>query len=724
MARPWVGSASRRARYRHVTLAAAILLALIIVSGAAVRLTGSGLGCPEWPNCTAGKLTAGASDDVHAQIEFANRMVTGLVSLAVIVAVLGSLVRLPRRKDLIWLSVGLVVGVVAQALLGALVVSELLDPPFVMGHFLLSAVLLADAIVLYHRAGIPDDMRSRPALSPGTIWLGRLLVLSASVVLVTGTVVTGAGPHSGDAGTNADLKATRLNFAVPEVARIHGTTVMVFLALTLITLWVVSRQPGTRPRDAAVGASPGPDPGAGRARIRPVLQRGAATDGGVPRRGRHGGVQRHARCPPGHVRTRTAPGGPPGTHGGPGGGGPGPLGRLAAPGTGHPGAPAVIRLRVQLKPDARRQRGVPTRFSPILRPVAVLIAVSAITFGLAGPAAAEPSGTASGTRNLGVLNEQYNLTRLRLERASAALAATQARLDATKTRVEGVKAVVRARSARLYLGASGDGIAAVLHLGSVNELGRRTQYVAAAAKPDRALLATLSQTLDRLDAQQQAAAQARDRLKAEADAAAAARRKLMEEAAAAARTQPRGDGAGPVGTPRAMLVASSSGSSARTAASPAATPAATAAPAAQPAAGPAAPTTPPPTAAPTPSAPAPPAPSSRAATAVAFARAQLGKPYVFATAGPNSFDCSGLTKAAWAAAGVYMDHYSGSQANAFPRVSWNQLQPGDIVVFYSDYHHVGLYIGGGSMIHVPQTGDVVKIAPAWRENFQFGVRPG
>ncbi len=232
--------------YRQVTLAAAILLALIIVSGAAVRLTGSGLGCPEWPNCTSGKLTAGASDDVHAQIEFANRMITGLVSLGVIVAVLGSLVRLPRRKDLIWLSVGLVVGVIAQALLGALVVSELLSPPFVMGHFLLSAVLLADAIVLYHRAGIPDDMRSRPAVKSGTLWLGRLLVMSASVVLVTGTVVTGAGPHSGDAGSDAKLKATRLDIAVPEVARIHGTSVMVFLALTLITLWLVSREPGTR----------------------------------------------------------------------------------------------------------------------------------------------------------------------------------------------------------------------------------------------------------------------------------------------------------------------------------------------------------------------------------------------------------------------------------------------------------------------------------------------
>ena len=232
--------------YRWITLVAAILLAAIIVTGAAVRLTGSGLGCPEWPNCTAGKLTAGASDDVHAQIEFANRMVTGLVSLAVIIAVLGSLVRLPPRKDLIWLSVGLVVGVIAQALLGALVVSELLDPPFVMAHFLISAVLLGNAIVLFHRAGLPDDMRSRPSVRPGSLWMGRLLVVAASAVLVTGTVVTGAGPHSGDAGDGAKLKATRLDLAVPEVARIHGTSVMVFLALTLITLWLVSRDPGRR----------------------------------------------------------------------------------------------------------------------------------------------------------------------------------------------------------------------------------------------------------------------------------------------------------------------------------------------------------------------------------------------------------------------------------------------------------------------------------------------
>jgi cell wall-associated NlpC family hydrolase len=365
---------------------------------------------------------------------------------------------------------------------------------------------------------------------------------------------------------------------------------------------------------------------------------------------------------------------------------------------------------------------VPSRSTRAARAVAAAALLGALGVGLAGPAGAAPATeTAAPGRDLGVLNEQYNLSRLRLDRASAVLNATEQRLAATRTRVEQVRTLVRARSASLYEGASGDGLASVLQTDSVDDLGRRTQYVAAAAKPDQALLRGLSSTLGRLTRQEQTATAARDRLRAETEAAAAARRKLMAEAAAAAaaKVTPHGDGAGPVGTPRALLVASSAtGSTARTGAGP--VPAAP--PHAAPVTTPHPPSSPPPP--PAPQNPNPPSPSSRAAVAVAYARAQLGKPYVFATAGPNTFDCSGLTMAAWRAAGVGMAHYSGSQAAAFPKVGWSQLQPGDIVVFYSDYHHVGLYIGGGMMIHAPQTGDVVKISPAWRETFQFGVRPG
>ena len=230
-------------QYRRITVAAAWSLALIIVTGAAVRLTGSGLGCPEWPNCTAGSLTPTRAVGVHGIIEFVNRMVTGIVSVAVIVAVLGSLVRTSRRRDLVWLSCGLVLGVIAQALLGALVVKKLLDPPFVMGHFLLSAVLLANALVLVWRAGIADGAETHVTVPVSVHRLAIAVGVLAGAVLVTGTVVTGAGPHSGDAGNSAtiSLRATRLNLRIADVARVHGTTVMVFLGVVLALLIVLVR---------------------------------------------------------------------------------------------------------------------------------------------------------------------------------------------------------------------------------------------------------------------------------------------------------------------------------------------------------------------------------------------------------------------------------------------------------------------------------------------------
>jgi cell wall-associated NlpC family hydrolase len=108
---------------------------------------------------------------------------------------------------------------------------------------------------------------------------------------------------------------------------------------------------------------------------------------------------------------------------------------------------------------------------------------------------------------------------------------------------------------------------------------------------------------------------------------------------------------------------------------------------------------------------APSAPGSAAAKAVSVAMAQRGKPYVWAAAGPGSFDCSGLVEYAYAAAGVSLPHSSLAQSQMGTPVSRDALQPGDLVFFYSPVSHVGIYIGGGNMVHAPTSGDVVKISP-------------
>lgn len=220
--------------YRRVTLFALVALGFIVVTGAAVRLTGSGLGCSDWPTCEPGQLTPVDASDLNAMVEFVNRTITGLVSVAVIVAVLGSLLRRPRRRDLTWWSFGLVVGVVGQIVLGGLTVLFGLAPPFVMGHFLLSMVLLWNAVVLHHRAGRPTGP-SRPVVGPELVGLSRLLVAVAGVVVFTGTVVTASGPHAGDAS------APRLDLVVADVARVHGTSVMALLGVTLLALWNAQR---------------------------------------------------------------------------------------------------------------------------------------------------------------------------------------------------------------------------------------------------------------------------------------------------------------------------------------------------------------------------------------------------------------------------------------------------------------------------------------------------
>jgi cytochrome c oxidase assembly protein subunit 15 len=227
-------------RYRAITFAALIALMVIVVTGAAVRLTGSGLGCEDWPQCNDERLIDVSSN--HTAIEQVNRLFTGVVAVAVIAAVLGSLWRTPRRRDLTALSLGLVAGVIGQIVLGGVTVLVELHPVAVQAHFLLSMILVANAVVLVHRAGEPDTGTREAAVTPRAtagIWA---LATATTVAIATGTVVTGAGPHAGDE------EVQRFAVSITAAARVHGVSVIAALVLAVgLAVWL-TRHPADRER--------------------------------------------------------------------------------------------------------------------------------------------------------------------------------------------------------------------------------------------------------------------------------------------------------------------------------------------------------------------------------------------------------------------------------------------------------------------------------------------
>ena len=230
---------SRKARqispagYIWVSRFALILLCVIVVSGAAVRLTGSGLGCSDWPRCNSEKFIDVST--THGAIEQINRLFTGLVTAIVIAAVLAARFRVPYRKDLVMLSWGLVAGVIGQIVLGGIVVLTDLHPLANQGHFVLSMILVANALVLHQRAKKDRESDHLSTLS-GLQKLVRLTVVMGSLALITGTVVTGSGPHAGDE------KARRFDLAITTVARIHGISVLLAIALLIVVAWKMRQQ--------------------------------------------------------------------------------------------------------------------------------------------------------------------------------------------------------------------------------------------------------------------------------------------------------------------------------------------------------------------------------------------------------------------------------------------------------------------------------------------------
>lgn len=213
----------------------------IVVTGGAVRLTASGLGCPTWPECTYGSYTPVYTPEmgVHAAIEFGNRLLTGVVTVTALAALaaVSRLVLTGRRPArLLPLAAAPLVGVVLQALIGGITVLTQLHPVTVATHFLVSMALVAASTVLLLRVREGADGPPRPLVPrlPRALAHGAGVLLGA--VLVLGTVVTGSGPHSGDA-----QHPVRLGFDTEVVSRLHGDAV-VLLVLLVVGLAVLLRR--------------------------------------------------------------------------------------------------------------------------------------------------------------------------------------------------------------------------------------------------------------------------------------------------------------------------------------------------------------------------------------------------------------------------------------------------------------------------------------------------
>ncbi|WP_242614547.1 COX15/CtaA family protein [Actinomadura roseirufa] len=222
---------------RFLALLGVIGNAAIVASGGAVRVTKSGLGCPEWPRCTGDSLVP-TRDSGHSalnmSIEFGNRMITFVV-LAIGVLVFVAALRLrPRRRDLVRWALAQPLSVVAQAVVGGIVVLTKLHPASVALHFMVSPILLIFCLILWIRAGEGDE-RPRPLSGPRLRRLAAGLPAACGAVLVAGTVVTGTGPHAGDAD------ARRWSFDIEDVARVHSALAWITVGLTVVVTVALHR---------------------------------------------------------------------------------------------------------------------------------------------------------------------------------------------------------------------------------------------------------------------------------------------------------------------------------------------------------------------------------------------------------------------------------------------------------------------------------------------------
>lgn len=219
---------------RRLTGLTLLVTALIVVTGGAVRLTASGLGCPTWPNCRTGQLDSSGLG-LKGAIEFGNRVITVAITLVVAATAVAAFSLPERRRDLRVLSAAMVLGILANAVIGGLTVRTHLNPGLVAVHFLFNMALLVVALALHARAGWSQASAGRLVVGRETVLLARLLTGVAFFVLVAGTLATGSGPHGGDAA------APRFHIApLDRITALHADAAMVLVGV-VVAVWVVAR---------------------------------------------------------------------------------------------------------------------------------------------------------------------------------------------------------------------------------------------------------------------------------------------------------------------------------------------------------------------------------------------------------------------------------------------------------------------------------------------------
>ena len=238
-------------QFVYFAYAALVALTLIVLTGAAVRLSGSGLGCPTWPKCYGNVYPPLNS---HALIEFSNRVLTGPVSIAAGLAWVAALRRRPYRRDLVWLAALLPLGVIGQAVLGGFTVKGELDYGWVMAHFALSMLILVAAVALVWRAkhepdGAPSTGErsvadtTAPATDRVLVWSVRALVALGALTIFAGTAATAAGPHAGGA---PGQKINRLSFdgrgTMDFVIHRHAEIALAFSLAAVAAWWLARRR--------------------------------------------------------------------------------------------------------------------------------------------------------------------------------------------------------------------------------------------------------------------------------------------------------------------------------------------------------------------------------------------------------------------------------------------------------------------------------------------------